>query len=216
MPKTVKTEDNASQVVATKPAKKTPTSSNSVATKKIATSTKTAKATLLAKPSQKVSSVSEKSISSDNISVKNKTVVKKTIKNSFSSFHAVGKRKACVARVWLSIADQKGSGVITINGRNFVDFFGPRSVYSKKLEIPFATSLLNISDFNLSISTNGGGMTGCIDAISLGLSRALILFDAKLSMDLKHAGLLTRDSRVVESKKYGLRKARKREQYSKR
>lgn len=141
-----------------------------------------------------------------------KTSVKQEVSLA-NALHATGKRKSCVAKAWL---DSNGSGEIYINNQKFEDFFGPRPVYKSKLTMPFRIALLDINQFNIRIFANGGGKTGFIDAIKLALSKCIITLKPAASKDLKDAKLLTRDNRVVESKKYGRRKARKKEQYSKR
>jgi|TARA_B100000959_G_scaffold245944_1_gene271001 small subunit ribosomal protein S9 len=125
-------------------------------------------------------------------------------------YYATGRRKNAVAKVWLS----KGDGQIKINKRDIAEYF-PREVW-----ISHATEALNLTqttnDFNFEISVLGGGLTGQSGAIRLGISRALVLYNADLRSKLKPKGLLMRDSRMVESKKYGLKKARRGQQFSKR
>ncbi len=125
-------------------------------------------------------------------------------------YYATGRRKNAVAKVWLS----KGDGQIKINKRDIAEYF-PREVW-----ISHATEALNLTqttnDFNFEISVLGGGLTGQSGAIRLGISRALVLYNADLRSKLKPKGLLMRDSRMVESKKYGMKKARRGQQFSKR
>jgi len=135
--------------------------------------------------------------------------------NKNVSHHAVGKRKSSVVKVWISLSDI-GKGLVKVNNKTFTEFFGIRALYTKKLHTPFEICALDIRNYDIKISTIGGGLTGCIDSISLAISRALIVMNSSFSELLKNQKLLTRDARVVESKKYGLRKARKKEQYSKR
>ncbi len=122
----------------------------------------------------------------------------------------VGRRKASVARANV----KAGSGDITINGKNYKDFF-PLEYLQNKVEAP-----LKLTDsegkFDVAINVFGGGIKGQADAIALAISRALIIDNAEKRPVLKKAKLLRRDARKVERKKTGLRKARKREQYSKR
>ncbi len=140
--------------------------------------------------------------------------VTKVKKNPWKS-QAVGKRKSSIAKVW--IADSSDKGSISINDRTCESFFGKRDVYESKINQPFLASGIDISKLVIKISVIGGGLTGCIDAIRLGLARAIVLFATEDQIRLlKDQKLLTRDSRVVESKKYGRRKARKKEQFSKR
>mgnify|MGYP003314865574 CR=1 FL=1 len=124
-------------------------------------------------------------------------------------YYATGRRKNAVAKVWLS----KGEGQIRINKRDIAEYF-PREVW-----VSHATEALSLTqttnDFNFDISVLGGGLTGQSGAIRLGISRALVLYNADLRSKLKPKGLLMRDSRMVESKKYGLKKARRGQQFSK-
>ena len=122
----------------------------------------------------------------------------------------VGRRKTSKARVFLV----KGSGVITVNKKNLDDYFGRevgRMVVKQPLE---AVEMLKNVDIKATV--RGGGSFGQAGAIQLGIARALVEFDETLKSNLKKEGYLTRDSRKVERKKVGLRKARKRPQYSKR
>jgi len=122
----------------------------------------------------------------------------------------VGRRKTSKARVFLV----KGSGLITVNKKKLDDYFGrevARMVVRQPLE---AVQLSNGVDIMATVK--GGGSFGQAGAIQLGIARALVEYDESLKMSLKKEGFLTRDSRKVERKKVGLRKARKRPQYSKR
>jgi small subunit ribosomal protein S9 len=124
--------------------------------------------------------------------------------------HTIGRRKASVARIYLS----KGKGKITVNGKDFKEYF-PVDTMQYKLEQPF-----NIADlagkFDVKANVNGGGTTGQAEAIRLAISRALCELDAENRVSLKPEGMLTRDSRVVERKKPGQKKARKKFQWVKR
>tara|TARA_B100000941_G_scaffold95704_1_gene66555 strand:+ start:966 stop:1352 length:387 start_codon:yes stop_codon:yes gene_type:complete len=126
------------------------------------------------------------------------------------TIHSIGRRKASVARIYL----KKGKGNITVNGKDLKDYF-PVSTMQYKIEQPF--KILNIDKkFDLSISVVGGGNTGQAEAIRLAISRALCDVDSENRTLLKSNGLLTRDSRVVERKKPGQKKARKKFQWVKR
>ena len=126
------------------------------------------------------------------------------------TIHSIGRRKASVARIYL----KKGKGNITVNGKDIKDYF-PVSTMQYKIEQPF--KILNIDKkFDLSISVVGGGNTGQAEAIRLAISRALCDVDSENRTLLKSNGLLTRDSRVVERKKPGQKKARKKFQWVKR
>ena len=122
----------------------------------------------------------------------------------------VGRRKTSKARVFLT----KGSGLITVNKKKLEDYFGrevARMVVKQPLEI-----VQMIEGVDIKATVRGGGSFGQAGAIQLGIARALVQYDESLKSSLKKEGFLTRDSRKVERKKVGLRKARKRPQYSKR
>ncbi len=124
--------------------------------------------------------------------------------------YATGKRKTAVARVWM----KDGTGVFTINNRNFDDYF-TRDVLKKIIQQPLEITN-QMGKFDFYINVGGGGIAGQADAVKHGISRALCEFDAELRPALKKAGFLTRDSRMKERKKYGQPGARKRFQFSKR
>jgi small subunit ribosomal protein S9 len=123
---------------------------------------------------------------------------------------STGRRKESVARVRFF----DGSGQIVLNGRPLEDFFPTMAARMRVLEPLNLTPTQGRYDINATLE--GGGTTGQADALRLGISRALIELDPELRPTLKKAGMLTRDSRIVESKKYGLRKARRAPQYTKR
>ena len=122
----------------------------------------------------------------------------------------VGRRKTSTARVYLS----QGSGKITINGKDGEDYFKNPSLYNNILT-PFKVTETS-GAFDAKIKVNGGGITGQVGAIKLGISRALVESNEELKTALKKEDLMTRDPRMVERKKYGRPKARKRFQFSKR
>ena len=123
---------------------------------------------------------------------------------------STGRRKRAVARVRF----RPGTGTITINKRPVEDYF-PNDTHRMVLSEPLkVTSMTEAYDIDATI--HGGGVSGQAGALRLGISRALIALDEELRPTLKKAGFLTRDSREKESKKYGLKKARKAPQYSKR
>ena len=126
------------------------------------------------------------------------------------TIHTIGRRKASVARIYMS----KGKGNITVNGKDFKEYF-PVDTMQFKLEQPFKISDL-VGKFDVKVNVNGGGNTGQVEAIRLAISRALCELDAENRPALKADGLLTRDSRVVERKKPGQKKARKKFQSVKR
>jgi len=122
-----------------------------------------------------------------------------------------GRRKTSVARVRLV----PGETGVTINGKDMREYFGGREILAKIVEQPLElTETLN--KFGVKVNVNGGGNTGQAGAIRHGVSRALLEADAELRGTLKEAGFLTRDSRMVERKKYGKKKARRSPQFSKR
>lgn len=124
--------------------------------------------------------------------------------------YATGKRKNAVARVWI----KAGSGKVTVNGREGHTYFA-RSVLQMIINQPFK-QVNRESQFDVICSVVGGGLSGQAGAIRHGISKALTYYDPELRPVLKPSGFLTRDSRVVERKKYGRAKARKRFQFSKR
>jgi len=125
-------------------------------------------------------------------------------------FYGTGRRKSSVARVWLT----PGTGKVVINKRD-VDIFFTRSTARMVIMQPF--ELTNTSGkFDVQVNVSGGGTNGQAGAIRHGISRALLDYNPDLRLTLKKAGMLTRDAREVERKKYGRRKARRRFQFSKR
>ncbi len=124
--------------------------------------------------------------------------------------HKIGRRKTAVARVYIS----EGKGAITINKRDLTEYF-PTATLQYKVKQPFALTN-NEDSFDVKVNVYGGGITGQAEAIRLGISRALCEVDAEHRLALKPEGLLTRDPRMVERKKFGQKKARKKFQFSKR
>lgn len=124
---------------------------------------------------------------------------------------SVGRRKEAVARVRL----YPGSGKITVNGRSATDYFGGRAVYQASLTEPLHLTGTQ-ERFDVTVRVVGGGVSGQAGAIRHGIARALTKFDEELRPALKRAQLLTRDARVKERKKVGLKRARKAPQYTKR
>jgi small subunit ribosomal protein S9 len=125
--------------------------------------------------------------------------------------YSIGKRKKSTSKVSLLT----GNGKLVINNINGSIYLQNCLLYLRKIYIPFA--VLNIkNNFDIHIKTKGGGLSGQVDAIVLGISRALVTLNILNRPILKMAGLLNRNARNIERKKYGLKKARKAEQYSKR
>ena len=127
-----------------------------------------------------------------------------------AQYYGTGRRKSSTARVYMT----PGGGTISVNGRSLDEYFGretARMVVRQPLE------LVEMTDrFDLKVTVNGGGGSGQAGAIRHGLTRALMDYDETLRSPLRQAGFVTRDDRAVERKKVGLRKARKRPQFSKR
>jgi len=124
--------------------------------------------------------------------------------------HKIGRRKTAVARIYLT----SGSGVITINNKDIAEYF-PTATLQYKVNQPFSiTGAEGIYDVKVNVF--GGGNTGQAEAIRLALSRAMCEIDEENRLTLKPEGLLTRDPRMVERKKFGQKKARKKFQFSKR
>ncbi len=135
----------------------------------------------------------------------------KKIKLDFKdSKYATGRRKRSIARVWL----KKGSGLIYINGKKINEYFKKTNLLISTVRPLTLTKRAN--EFDVKCTVKGGGHTGQAGAITLGISRALIEFEPELKPALKKEKLTTRDSRAVERKKYGHRKARRSFQFSKR
>ncbi len=124
--------------------------------------------------------------------------------------YGTGRRKSSTARVFM----RKGSGKIIVNDKDVVNYFSRKTdvmLINEPLEL---LALLDAFDFKINVG--GGGSTGQAGAVRLGLCRALVAYDPELKSSLRKAGFMTRDAREVERKKVGLRKARRRPQYSKR
>ncbi len=125
-------------------------------------------------------------------------------------YYGTGRRKSSVARVTII----EGTGNFKFNGKDFAQYF-PSPSMKMAIEKPF--KIVNLENkFDLIVSVSGSGLSSQSDAVALGVSRALIKMDPDLRPKLKKAGLLTRDARKVERKKYGLKKARRAEQFTKR
>ena len=124
--------------------------------------------------------------------------------------YATGRRKKSIARVWL----KRGSGNININGKKMIDYFRNQNLQTTVTR-PF-TVVKRINEYDVKCSVKGGGLSGQAGAIIHGIARALIQFEPDLKPTLKKEKLTTRDSRAVERKKYGHRKARRSFQFSKR
>ena len=126
------------------------------------------------------------------------------------SKYATGRRKTSIAKIWL----KKGSGKIYINGKDYKEYF-KRANHKMQLLRPFEI-LDQSAGFDVRCNVKGGGLSGQVGALVHGISKALVMFDANSKSTLKKEKLTTRDSRAVERKKYGHRKARRSFQFSKR
>jgi small subunit ribosomal protein S9 len=131
--------------------------------------------------------------------------------NSENFYAAIGKRKCAVAKVFL----KEGTGTIMVNDKSFENFFSGATSEREMVKSPFL--LVNLSNkYDISVSIHGGGVTAQLEAIRLGISKALCQIDNNHRPILNGSLLLRRDSRIKERRKYGLKKARKASQYSKR
>jgi small subunit ribosomal protein S9 len=132
------------------------------------------------------------------------------VRDALGRSYATGKRKDAVARVWI----RPGTGKVTVNGKPIAEYFA-RPVLQMILKQPFQVAGVE-GQFDVMATVAGGGLSGQAGAVKHGVSKALQLYEPSLRPALKAAGFLTRDSRVVERKKYGRRKARRSFQFSKR
>ena len=132
------------------------------------------------------------------------------VRDELGRSYATGKRKDAVSRVWI----KPGSGKVTVNGKDMTEYFA-RPVLQMILRQPFQVAGVE-DQFDVTATVKGGGLSGQAGAVKHGISKALQLYDPSLRGALKAAGFLTRDSRVVERKKFGRRKARRSFQFSKR
>ncbi|HNP69581.1 MAG TPA: 30S ribosomal protein S9 [Kouleothrix sp.] len=126
-------------------------------------------------------------------------------------YQGTGRRKTAVARVRLF----PGSGEFVVNGKNITEYFGHRELFARELARPLELTG-NATSFNVLAKVRGGGAAGQVTAVRHGIARALLDLNGELRPTLKKAGLLTRDPRMKERKKAGLKRARKRPQYTKR
>lgn len=133
-----------------------------------------------------------------------------TKKKSTERYYGTGRRKKSIARVYL----MPGKGEITVNKRELDDYFGPETLKTIIRQPLVATG--TVDKFDVLVNVKGGGYTGQAGAIRHGISRALLQVDAEYRPTLKKAGYLTRDPRMKERKKYGLKAARRAPQFSKR
>ncbi len=126
------------------------------------------------------------------------------------TLHKIGRRKTAVARIYLS----EGTGNITVNKKDFKSYFTTGTLQYKVQQALMLTE--NLESYDIKVNGFGGGVTGQAEAIRLAITRALVHIDPEHRIILKPEGLLTRDPRMVERKKFGQKKARKKFQFSKR
>jgi small subunit ribosomal protein S9 len=137
-------------------------------------------------------------------------IVRVAVRDALGRSYATGKRKNAIARVWV----KPGTGKVVVNGKEMAQYFA-RPVLQMVIGQPFTVA--NVADqFDVMCTVAGGGLSGQAGAVKHGISKALTIYEPTLRPALKAAGFLTRDSRVVERKKYGKRKARRSFQFSKR
>jgi len=128
-----------------------------------------------------------------------------------ATIYATGKRKAAIAKVWLT----PGNGEMTINGKTLDEWLGGHETLKMKVRLPLEATK-QLESVNIKASTLGGGYAAQADAVKHGITKALVQYEESFRTILKPMGLLTRDSRVVERKKPGKKKARRSPQFSKR
>jgi len=128
-----------------------------------------------------------------------------------ATVYATGKRKSAIAKVWLT----PGNGGISVNGKNLDEWLGGHETLKMKVKLPLEATK-QLEAVTIKATTLGGGYSAQADAVKHGISKALVEYEPAFRAILKPMGLLTRDSRVVERKKYGKKKARRSPQFSKR
>ncbi|QJD78605.1 30S ribosomal protein S9 [Spirosoma rhododendri] len=124
--------------------------------------------------------------------------------------NTIGRRKTAISRIYMSA----GTGAITVNGKDYKQYF-PTEVLQIILNQPFST-INGVDGYDVKVNVRGGGVSGQAEATRMAIARALVEMNSEFRPALKKEGFLTRDSRMVERKKYGRRKARRRFQFSKR
>ncbi len=150
-------------------------------------------------------------IEEQNVNVANDETIQRVKKvDAQGRAYATGKRKSSISRVWI----RSGSGKITVNGKDQSEYFS-RAVLRMIISEPFKVASRE-GQYDVFCTVRGGGLSGQAGAVRHGISKALDAYEPELHKILKQVGFLTRDSRVVERKKYGRRKARRRFQFSKR
>ena len=167
---------------------------------------------------KKTAKVAEKKIEEKEIETPKEAEAPKERKLKKSEYiEATGRRKRAVARVRIFTvgpSESMEAGNLVVNGRNYKEYF-PTAILQQTIESPFV-KLKSMNRFSGTVKVNGGGISGQAEAVRHGLSRALVLFDINFRKRLKKAGFLKRDPREKERRKFGLKKARKAPQWSKR
>ena len=146
--------------------------------------------------------------------IKKEVKAKKTVKKDSKYFYAVGRRKTSVAQVRITPSNNVGEEDYIVNNRDMKEYF-PGVIMQSTFNAPFSETGL-VDKFKVSVLVRGGGISAQVEAIRLGIARALVKFDETLRPVLKANGFLSRDSRKVERKKPGLKKARRAPQWAKR
>lgn len=182
------------------------------AVKKVAKKTATKAAPVKAVKEKKVEKVVKEVVAKE--TVVKEVAVKAMKKTTEKYFYAVGRRKTSIAQVRLFEMDKATEGDIVVNGKKMNDYF-PTSSLQNILTAPLKAAGMH-GMMRATVLVRGGGTTGQVQATQLGIARALVVFKEDLKKTLKDLGLLTRDSRVVERKKPGLKKARRAPQWAKR
>jgi len=159
-------------------------------------------------PTRTLNDLSDLGNAVENIALASEQVLPQ--RDAFGRSYATGKRKNAIARVWI----KPGTGKVEVNGKDITTYFA-RPVLRMIINQPFLVSE-RLEQFDVYCTVVGGGLSGQAGAVRHGIATALTLFEPTLRPNLKHAGLLTRDARVVERKKYGRRKARRGMQWAKR
>ena len=159
-------------------------------------------------PTRTLNDLSDLGNAVENIALASEQVLPQ--RDAFGRSYATGKRKNAIARVWI----KPGTGKVEVNGRDITTYFA-RPVLRMIINQPFQVSE-RLEQFDVYCTVVGGGLSGQAGAVRHGIATALTLYEPTLRPNLKHAGLLTRDARVVERKKYGRRKARRGMQWAKR
>ena len=197
----------------------TASASENAATKKPVAKKAPAKEVEVADSVKAEKPVAKKAVSSASVSTVKNTIAKPKKENKLkideAYVYSTGKRKSSVAKVWVKPVDGM-KGFIYVNGVDHSDYFKTSPMYSANVKKPFIVSGENHSSYCVVANVHGGGISAQSQSVLLGIAKAISMINVELRPVFRSAGLLTRDARRVEPKKTGYRKARKKEQYSKR